>query len=144
MQALRFVIFLLFLSTTILGTLRADDNTNQEDNDSSTLDDFPTSLRRLSGRFLAEQKLQENYTCDKYPRVCHLKGSTGKDCCKKKCVNVKTDKLNCGMCGYKCRNGQICCKGICVNPFYDPKNCGGCNIKCKHDELCAYGMCSYA
>ncbi|KAL8461480.1 hypothetical protein ACS0TY_032815 [Phlomoides rotata] len=101
------------------------------------------SLRRIS-RFLAQQKLPSNYTCNKFPRVCRLVGSSGPDCCKKKCVNVKTDRLNCGMCGYKCKFTEICCGGKCVNASFDRKHCGGCNSKCRKAQLCAYGMCSYA
>ncbi|PON91273.1 Stigma-specific protein [Trema orientale] len=98
-----------------------------------------TSLRGMS-RFLAQQSL----TCDKFPRVCGLKGSKGPDCCKKKCVNVKTDRLNCGMCGYKCKYTEICCKGKCVNSSFDRRHCGRCNNKCKKGQFCAYGMCDYA
>ena len=101
------------------------------------------SLRGLS-RLLAQQNLIANMTCDKFPRVCRLKGSAGPDCCKKKCVNVKKDRLNCGMCGYKCKYSEICCKGNCVNASFDKRNCGGCNNKCKKGEYCVYGMCSYA
>ncbi|XAR65675.1 hypothetical protein NMG60_11009861 [Bertholletia excelsa] len=99
-----------------------------------------TSLRGVS-RLLASRAAM---TCNKYPRVCHVAGSPGPDCCKKKCVNVKTDRLNCGYCGKKCKYSEICCKGKCVNPRNDKKNCGGCNIKCKKGNICVYGMCSYA
>ncbi|KAI3419275.1 uncharacterized protein J3R85_013271 [Psidium guajava] len=88
-------------------------------------------------------------TCNKYPRICRAKGSPGPDCCKKKCVNVSTDRLNCGMCGHKCKYSEICCKGHCVNPMSDKKHCGGCNNECKRKKgssssSCVYGMCSYA
>ncbi|KAF5185239.1 Stigma-specific stig1 family protein, partial [Thalictrum thalictroides] len=67
----------------------------------NTLDESkePSSLRGAS-RFLAQQKPKKQ-SCDKFPRICRSKGSPGPDCCKKKCVNVKTDGLNCGMCGNK-------------------------------------------
>ncbi|XP_074267459.1 uncharacterized protein LOC141590800 [Silene latifolia] len=83
-------------------------------------------------------------TCDKFPRVCHVKGSPGQDCCKKKCVNVKSDNLNCGMCGLKCKYPEICCNGKCINLLHDKKNCGSCHNKCKSGSLCYNGMCSYA
>ncbi|KAL5775297.1 hypothetical protein ACOSP7_012854 [Xanthoceras sorbifolium] len=84
-------------------------------------------------------------TCDKFPRICRqLKSSSGPDCCKKKCVDVRTDRLNCGMCGYKCKYNEICCKGKCVNGSFDRRHCGGCNKKCKKGEFCVYGMCNYA
>ena len=93
---------------------------------------------RGTRRFLASM------TCDKFPRVCRLKSSKGPDCCKKKCVNVKTDRLNCGMCGYKCKYTEICCKGKCVNSSFDNRHCGGCNVRGKKGELCVFGMCNYA
>lgn len=83
-------------------------------------------------------------TCDKYPRVCRVKGSPGPDCCSKKCVNVSTDRNNCGWCGNRCRYSQICCRGKCVNPLFDKNHCGRCGNKCKKGDSCAYGMCNYA
>ncbi|KAJ0803584.1 putative stigma-specific protein Stig1 [Helianthus annuus] len=67
------------------------------------------SLRGAS-RFLA-QHMRGLLKCNKNPRLCRAKGSPGPDCCNKKCVNVKTDKQNCGLCGKKCKNQEICCKG---------------------------------
>ncbi|XP_061340801.1 stigma-specific STIG1-like protein 1 [Gastrolobium bilobum] len=83
-------------------------------------------------------------TCDKYPRVCHVAGSGGPDCCRKKCVNVSTDRNNCGMCGKRCKYSQICCKGKCVNPMFNKHHCGTCDNKCNKGNSCVYGMCSYA
>ncbi|KAL6990747.1 hypothetical protein U1Q18_008868 [Sarracenia purpurea var. burkii] len=102
----------------------------------------PTSLRGIS-RLLA-QSSRATMTCNVYPRLCRAKGSPGSDCCKKRCVDVMTDRLNCGMCGNKCEYAKICCKGECVNPWRNKKNCGRCNNKCKKGSLCVYGMCSYA
>ncbi|XP_059628603.1 stigma-specific STIG1-like protein 1 [Cornus florida] len=104
----------------------------------------PASLRG-TGRFLAQTwRVGVTMTCNTYPRVCRVKGSPGPDCCKKKCVNVKTDRLNCGMCGQKCKYSEICCNGQCVNLMSNKKHCGGCNNKCKKRGSCVYGMCSYA
>ncbi|KAF5763384.1 putative stigma-specific protein Stig1 [Helianthus annuus] len=100
------------------------------------------SLRGAS-RFLA-QRSRGLMKCNKNPRLCRAKGSPGPDCCNKKCVNVKTDKQNCGLCGKKCKHQEICCKGKCVNLMTDKRNCGGCNIKCKKGNSCKLGMCSYA
>lgn len=115
-----------------------DDSTNF-----SMSDDLTTEALRRVSRVLA-QKIPQNYTCNVFPRVCDVKGSSGPDCCKKKCVNVKNDPLNCGMCGLKCRYNEICCNKKCANSRFDRKNCGGCGIKCKKGDVCAYGMCSYA
>ncbi|KAM7477620.1 hypothetical protein LguiA_025833 [Lonicera macranthoides] len=103
----------------------------------------PPSLPGRLGRFLA-QKPRAAMTCDKYPKVCKSKGSNGPDCCKKKCVNVTSDRLNCGKCGKKCKYSEICCRGKCVNPSMDEKHCGSCNNKCKKGGSCVYGLCNYA
>ncbi|KAJ6397168.1 hypothetical protein OIU77_022082 [Salix suchowensis] len=120
---------------------------NDEEEDNSDLpwaeNEETTSSLRGANRFLA-QKVRAVMTCNNYPRVCRAIGSPGPDCCKKKCVNVMTDRLNCGMCGKKCKYAEICCKGKCVNPKSDKKNCGGCSNKCKKGSACQYGMCSYA
>ncbi|XP_024200208.1 stigma-specific STIG1-like protein 1 [Rosa chinensis] len=126
-----------------------DDYNNEEmqiQNTESTVSEMQeatTSLRGVS-RFLTQQNPLASVTCDKLPRVCRLKKSPGSDCCKKKCVNLKTDRLNCGMCGYKCKYTEICCRGKCVNASFDEKHCGGCNQKCKKGEFCVLGMCNYA
>ncbi|KAL8461479.1 hypothetical protein ACS0TY_032814 [Phlomoides rotata] len=103
----------------------------------------PTSLRGVS-RFLAQQTRVVSMKCNNYPRICRVKGSPGPDCCKKRCVDIGKDRLNCGKCGRKCKYSEICCRGKCVNPLADKKNCGGCNNKCKRGSKCTYGMCSYA
>ncbi|KAL9998754.1 putative stigma-specific protein Stig1 [Helianthus debilis subsp. tardiflorus] len=95
------------------------------------------------GRFLAQQP-KGLMKCNKNPRLCRAKGSPGPDCCNKKCVNVKTDKQNCGLCGRKCKHMEICCKGSCVNPMVNKRHCGGCNYVCKRGNSCVRGMCSYA
>lgn len=92
-------------------------------------------------RFLSDRVVLK---CDKYPKVCHIKGSAGSDCCKNKCVNLSTDVSNCGKCGKKCSYGKICCEGKCVNPRTNEKHCGKCDNKCNSESSCIYGMCSYA
>ncbi|CAK9137253.1 unnamed protein product [Ilex paraguariensis] len=146
MESVKFFFLVLFVMINIV----AASYTDATDDDSKMLND-PTSVeteRTISlrgvSRFLAQQNLPANYTCNKFPRVCRLKGSSGPDCCKKKCVNVKTDRLNCGMCGYKCKYTEICCGGKCVNAFCHRMHCGGCHNKCKKGKFCTYGMCSYA
>ncbi|XP_059636191.1 stigma-specific STIG1-like protein 1 [Cornus florida] len=141
---MKLLIIFFILSATTTTTIVAASSSDDYDDGLNTYEiEETTSLRGLS-RFLALQKLPANYTCDKFPRVCRLKGSAGPDCCKKKCVNVKTDRLNCGMCGYKCKYTETCCRGSCVNASFDKRHCGGCNKKCKKGELCVYGMCNYA
>ncbi|XP_009352632.1 stigma-specific STIG1-like protein 1 [Pyrus x bretschneideri] len=105
-----------------------------------------TSLRGVN-RFLYNHNKNiplPSYNCDNFPRVCRAKNSLGPDCCKKKCVDVKTDRYNCGICGYRCKYTEICCRGKCVNASFDKRHCGGCNQKCKKGDFCVYGMCHYA
>lgn len=101
-----------------------------------------TSLRGVS-RFLAQKNLLTNASCDKFPLVCHLRNSLGHDCCNDKCVEVKTDRFNCGACSHKCKYTEICCKGKCINSSVDKMNWGGCNKRCNKGK-CVYGMCNYA
>ncbi|KAJ0515386.1 putative stigma-specific protein Stig1 [Helianthus annuus] len=81
------------------------------------------------------------YQCDIYPRVCLAKGGVAPHCCKKKCVNVITDALNCGSCGKKCKSGEACCKGRCVDVSTSRSNCGLCGMKCRYNESCCKGKC---
>ncbi|KAL1372716.1 hypothetical protein HN51_002815 [Arachis hypogaea] len=111
---------------------------------SSKIEEESESSLRGFSRFLAPHYWTAYMTCNKYPSVCRMKNSPGPDCCKKKCVNVKSDRFNCGMCGYRCKYTEVCCKGKCVNIYYDKRNCGGCYKKCRKGEYCAYGMCNYA
>ncbi|GAB4826550.1 hypothetical protein Ancab_033444 [Ancistrocladus abbreviatus] len=166
MKSSRAIIVLVVLMPLVLGTFSKAQANNSvggdeeemflEDNEYVELapqsQELPVpSTSGTMSRFLA-QKYQKpskhvtrgKMTCNNYPRMCHVKGSPGPDCCKKKCVNVKTDRDNCGMCGFKCYHQEICCKGRCVNPVHDKEHCGSCGNKCKKGSLCNYGMCSYA
>ncbi|KAF8030215.1 hypothetical protein BT93_E2609 [Corymbia citriodora subsp. variegata] len=129
-------------------TYGEEDDVPGDTRDSSSLETLePPTFLRGTGRLLAEATTNSRtvLTCNKYPRICRAKGSPGPDCCNKKCVNVNTDRLNCGACGHKCRYSEICCKGQCVNAMFDKKHCGACNNKCKRKgSACVYGMCSYA
>ena len=144
---------LMALVTTLSATSGDEEQSPDDEKDyfetSENYNDFslheneePTSLRGTS-RLLA-QASRARVTCNKYPRLCRATWSPGPDCCKKKCVDVMIDRLNCGMCGKKCKYSEICCKGECVNPRSNRKHCGSCNNKCKKWSWCVYGMCSYA
>ncbi|XP_044497447.1 stigma-specific STIG1-like protein 3 [Mangifera indica] len=141
----------LLLLATLMATITIPDlidaaTLSEEERLNVEEEELTTSLR-VAGRFLASNgkspRLQTK-TCDKYPTVCRAKGSPGPYCCKKKCVNVMTDELNCGMCGKKCKFSETCCKGQCVNTMFNTKHCGGCNKKCKKGKTCTYGMCNYS
>ncbi|XP_027339501.1 stigma-specific STIG1-like protein 1 [Abrus precatorius] len=132
-------LLILFLLAVLLALVIADSETQHKEELPKEL----TSLRGAKG--LHGHKYGRGFmTCDKYPRVCRVKGSQGPDCCRKKCVNVSTDRNNCGKCGKKCKYSQMCCRGKCINPMFDKHHCGGCGNKCSKGNFCVYGMCSYA
>ena len=135
---------LMALAYTPSATTEEDSFVEDENTDLPWLGTQETTSSLRGANWFLAQKTRAAMTCNKYPRVCLAKGSPGPDCCKKKCVNVLTDRLNCGMCGKKCKYAEICCKGHCVKPMSNKKHCGGCNNKCKKGNACVYGMCSYA
>ncbi|XP_058092621.1 stigma-specific STIG1-like protein 1 [Magnolia sinica] len=106
-------------------------------------DSEPSSFRGL-GRFLLVKNKQKPLKCNKNPLICRSKGSAGPFCCKKKCVDVRTDRLNCGLCGKKCKYNETCCKGKCVNLSFHKRHCGRCNNSCGNGNFCSYGLCNYA
>ena len=142
-------LFFLFLSAmAIVAALDLEDYNEDMDMQSRVTvpenQEQEAAFFRGVGRFLSQYHQPAKMTCNKFPWVCRLKNSPGRDCCNKKCVNVITDRMNCGGCGRKCKYSEICCKGKCVNTSFDKRHCGGCNKKCKKGELCVYGMCNYA
>lgn len=40
--------------------------------------------------------------------------STGQKSCDGKCIDVTSDKFNCGLCGFKCPAGFVCASKLCV------------------------------
>ncbi|KAI3900749.1 hypothetical protein MKW92_034617 [Papaver armeniacum] len=106
----------------------------------------------MAGKY--NQRMTVGATCDKVPRVCVARGSTGPDCCNKKCVDTWNDRNNCGRCAKKCKYSETCCDGYCVNLRFDEYHCGRCNNRCNSRKSskkknykpssCSYGMCNYA
>jgi hypothetical protein len=72
----------------------------------------------------------------------------GLSCCDQRCVDLKTDKQNCGTCGLSCNGaGATCCSGSCANLTSDVKNCGACGHACSTTNAnasCTSGMCAWA
>lgn len=101
--------------------------------------------KRLS-RFLKEGKNPRAADhCHKDHEICYLiDGGKNATCCNNKCIDLSTDKHNCGACKKKCKYTETCCRGECVNVVYDKRHCGECNHRCGHGEYCVYSMCNYA
>lgn len=90
-------------------------------------------------------------------------GDTGDDGCSPgltdcggACVDLRTDRSNCGACGHECDSIEVCsdgacgiecpvgwenCSGLCVDTDSDPGNCGACANNCADDEVCNEGEC---
>lgn len=86
--------------------------------------------------------------------------ANGYSACDGTCVDLQTDKANCGACGAISRGGLACrsgdsvcadstldlCGGTCIRPM-SPDNCGSCDLRCpRHrdfEETCVdVGVCS--
>jgi hypothetical protein len=61
-----------------------------------------------------------NADCGKW-RVC-INGYCEQVCrvgltmCSSGCVNLATDRLNCGSCGKRCMQNALCRRGVCTHP----------------------------
>ncbi|KAI4295941.1 hypothetical protein L6164_035934 [Bauhinia variegata] len=141
--------FLLAVLTALAITLSGGESFPIDHNEASETENArvsasePISLLGRS-RFLAQVTDRVKLSCQRNPKICHVEGSAGPDCCKNKCVNLLTDALNCGKCGKKCGFKKICCEGKCVNPLNNNLHCGKCGNKCNKGSSCVYGMCNYA
>ncbi|XP_022714418.1 stigma-specific STIG1-like protein 1 [Durio zibethinus] len=142
-MVMAFAITLSASTTSGEEPFRNNDENPSEASDLPMADTQEPSSFRGAGRFLA-QSSRAAKTCDKNPKICRINGSPGPFCCNKKCVDIETDKFNCGKCGKKCNYSKICCEGKCVNPLSNQRHCGGCNNNCGKGNACLYGMCSYA
>ena len=83
----------------------------------------------------------------------------GEQVCNQICVNLLTDRLNCGQCGQVCPDGLSCqqgtcslggcdvaagenfCDGMCVDSATNNEHCGACNRSCAGGSQCSNGVC---
>lgn len=76
--------------------------------------------------------------------------------CASACVELQSDKTNCGRCGEVCREGETCqkgtcllvcssgktlCDGGCVDTQTHRQHCGMCQKSCAPGESCVAGQC---
>jgi hypothetical protein len=74
--------------------------------------------------------------------------------CGTSCVDVQSDRNNCGACGVvctgstaciagacKCSNNRQLCGAQCVDLQSDRNNCGACGKHCPVNAFCSDGMC---
>ncbi|KAE9596372.1 hypothetical protein Lal_00048670 [Lupinus albus] len=64
-------------------------------------------------------------------------------CCRNHCVDVTSNKSNCGLCGIRCRFNFKCCNRLCINTNINPFNCGRCGRICPFGRLCLFGLCAF-
>ncbi|KAJ6965866.1 stigma-specificIG1-like protein 1 [Populus alba x Populus x berolinensis] len=142
MQLVR-IIFIIAMTVALSTTLTV--KRIGEDGEKPPKDDrrIDTSTRLLS-RFLAEEKNPRAADhCNKDNEICHILQGKNYKCCNNKCMDLSTDKQNCGACKRKCKYTEDCCRGECVLLSLDKRHCGKCNNRCQEGEFCVYGMCNY-
>jgi hypothetical protein len=74
-------------------------------------------------------------------------GSGVAACCGNHCVNTRSDKDNCGVCGMSCGSDGTCCAGACATLATDFNNCGMCGTACSANHvapMCVASGCSGA
>ncbi|CAL0317467.1 unnamed protein product [Lupinus luteus] len=64
-------------------------------------------------------------------------------CCRNRCVDVTSDRSNCGLCGIRCRFNYKCCNRLCINTNINPLNCGRCGRACPFGRFCLFGLCAF-
>jgi expansin (peptidoglycan-binding protein) len=83
-------------------------------------------------------------------------GTTVLTACNAECVDVLTDRENCGDCGVVCELGADCvagectgcpdglesCSGVCSDTGSSEEHCGSCGVSCDEGELCIGGTCT--
>ncbi|KAK4588424.1 hypothetical protein RGQ29_019425 [Quercus rubra] len=127
MNSSKIMLTLLVLTMSIAISLSTvDDESHANIKNDNANEHVLTEGEEPSFRFLAQQ-FKAVRTCEVYPKLCHDKNRPGPNCYNKQCVNLMTNKLNCGKCGKN-----------------DERHCGQCNNKCSKRNSCEYGLCSYA
>ncbi|KAK2387190.1 Stigma-specific Stig1 family protein [Trifolium repens] len=132
-NGLAFVTFLMLLLININGD--------------STPNVLPQNVTNVSSSYspwLKKDMEQRPYGCRRRPWVCSNGEFPPRSmCCRNRCVNVTSDKNNCGFCSIRCPFNWQCCRGFCRDINWSIFNCGRCGHRCPFGEFCFYGMCGY-
>lgn len=105
---------------------------------------------------VARRKCAVDTDCGPVERCFKGECRCGGTLCNGKCVNAKSDVLNCGGCGVTCDDpaprcvfgacrgcdpsiGLFWCDEACVNLKHNPGHCGACGTRCR--ERCINGKC---
>ena len=75
--------------------------------------------------------------------------AAGMTLCGRNCVDLQTDEVNCGACGFGCTGGLPCNNGSCecgpgepgCSGVGDPNACGPDGVRCAPDQLCYDASC---
>lgn len=54
----------------------------------------------------------------------------GQTCCQGACLDLESDRRNCGACGVACPGISQCCDGLCHDVYSDSRHCGTCGVSC--------------
>ncbi|KAI4307971.1 hypothetical protein L6164_031095 [Bauhinia variegata] len=104
-----------------------------------------TSLIPTSSPWLERVMNQRQTGCITRPWICGGREFPPRSlCCRNRCVDLRSDRNNCGLCGIRCVFNWQCCRGICTDTKRNPFNCGRCGNVCPNGSFCFYGMCGYA
>ena len=82
----------------------------------------PEGVKIRPSRFLAQKDVEGQEPkarnrsaaerCNKDSEICCSTGANSTmACCNSKCMDLSTDKKNCGACNKKCKFGETCCGG---------------------------------
>ncbi|NP_001412748.1 protein STIG1 precursor [Nicotiana tabacum] len=139
------ILIILTLSSTPITTMSIPE-TNRRNATTNSYTDVALSARK--GAFPPPRKLGEYSTnSTDYNLICKTckRLSERNTCCfNYSCVDVSTNRFNCGSCGLVCNLGTRCCGGICVDIQKDNGNCGKCSNVCSPGQKCSFGFCDYA
>lgn len=107
---------------------------------------YPHHMMSSGGVSSQVRRLAVAANCTSNPNICASIVTYGANatCCASTgaCVQLQSDRTNCGFCMYNFAAALGCCNGVCVSTMTDNLNCGTCGTTCKN-SLCTNGLCGY-